>query len=165
VRNRELGLLLASVLRSGGIALASACRTNRRSDFNFFATSWIVPPELLLPPYPRIAPLCVSCPSAPHRYGRQFSPFLDLQGGPYQKRKVGQFSVARSQAGFSFSQSHGATLAKKSATWLRRNRLRSSGRPSASTLNSENLLREVQTNGQNLDGSPSLACDEVYRLP
>ena len=39
----SFGLLLAGVFLSGGIALASACRTIRRCVFNFFATPWIVP--------------------------------------------------------------------------------------------------------------------------
>ncbi len=39
----SFGLLLAGTLRSGGIALANACRTIRRCVFNFLATPWIVP--------------------------------------------------------------------------------------------------------------------------
>ena len=39
----SFGLLLAGALRSGGIGLASACRTLRRWVFNFFATPWIMP--------------------------------------------------------------------------------------------------------------------------
>jgi hypothetical protein len=49
----SFGLLRAGVLRTGGIALPSACRTILRCVFNFLATPWIVP--------------------APNRYSRRIS--------------------------------------------------------------------------------------------
>ena len=33
------------------------------------------------------------------------------------------------------------------------------------TVNLEDILREVQTDSPNFHGSPSLDCDEAYRLP
>ena len=53
------------VLRSAGIALSTACRTIRRCTPNFFAIPESCPLHAHTPAgSPRIAPPCVSCPSA-----------------------------------------------------------------------------------------------------
>src|SRR5437870_4407964 len=96
----SFGLPLADLLRSGGIALASACRTTRRCVLNFLATPRMVPTpnrysRRICSNSSTLRLLSIGLPVA-RGSRRQIRPIRDYRWGQIKSAKRGQIRVSKS---------------------------------------------------------------------